>query len=125
MQDNVLNQEVEGLFIKQAVHPVPIPHQEGFTKKSGFPCKNAQRCLSNGANLERPSEICTFCLEEIPHAGLLLSPFRFSNSTKGVHETQETSRRGTPAERDSTNYIFRQHIENDRILQSSSSTCSI
>ena len=79
------------------------PHVEGFIKKGGFSGKNlAQRCLSDGANLERPPKISTFCLEELPF-GVLLSPFQLSNGTKGVYKTYETSRRGPKTKRDSVN----------------------
>ena len=101
------------------------PHVEGFTKKGGFSGKNRpQRSLSDGANLERPPKISTFCLEELPF-GVLLSPFRLSNGTKGVYKTYETSRRGPKTKRDSVNYIFRRHFNNGRILQSSTAACSL
>ena len=105
------------------------PHVEGFTNKGGFSGKNRpQGYLSDGAYLERPPKISTFCLEELPH-GVLLSPFRFSNSTKGVYKTYETSRRGPKTKRDSFNYIFRRHINNgesyDLALQHAASTLNL
>ena len=93
------------------------PHVEGFTDY-------AERCLSDGANLERPPNVSTFCLEELPF-GVLLSSFRLSNGTKGVYKTYETSRSGPKTKRDSVNYIFRGHINNGRILRSSTAACTL
>ncbi len=96
-----------------------------MTKNGGLSCENRpQRCLSDRANLEGPSKISTFCLEELRN-GVLLSRFRFSNCTRGVYKTYEASCRGSKTERDSVNYIFRRYINNGRILQSSTSACCI